>query len=271
VKIAILKTLAYADIFDYPLTRPEIYRWAIGKFSTSSLPRQLYFFLPHRQHLVAIRYRRHRASLVKLKLARKVGEWLKLIPTIKLVAVTGALAMNNSDQPDDIDLMIVTAPHTLWLTRPLVILFLEIFGLRRRPTSRYNLVANRFCLNLWLDTTSLSVPKPYRNLYTAHEVSQVKPLWDRGDTYHQFLFANSWINHYLPNITLPKVKKLIPGYWSLIGLLNQLAFRLQLWYMRPHLTRERVSLHAAFFHPRDTAKQVMRQYRHRLIRLNLKP
>jgi len=124
-----------------------------------------------------------------------------------------------------------------------------------------------------LDTTSLAVPKPQQNLYTAHEVAQLKPLWDRGDTYQHFLASNRWIHRYLPNISLPKIRfsKLDASRYTLVASLNRLAFRLQLWYMHSKMTREKVSLHAAFFHPRDTAKQVMRQYYRRLIRLNLKP
>ena len=258
LRASILKTLVYADIFDYPLTRQEIYHWSIGPSSLKTPihhPKikslDSYYFLAGRQKIVSLRQARAHWSQQKLHLATKVGEWLKIIPTIKLVAVTGALAMSNSAVTDDIDLMIVTSPHTLWLTRPLVVLLLEISGLRRRPTRRYSLDARRFndkiCLNLWLDPTSLAVPPPKRNLYTAHEVAQVKPLWDRHHTYAHFLSANRWINKYLPNIPIPKIKisQLDARRYTLTAIFNHLAFRLQLWYMRPRLTRETVTLHSA--------------------------
>ena len=279
LRASILKTLAYADIFDYPLTASEIHHWLIrsNQFPVVSI-QQLqvalqqtvncklvtvnsgFYFLTGRQKIVSLRQARSRWSQEKLKLARRVGDWLKFIPTIKLVAVTGALAMSNPAITDDIDLMIVTSPHTLWLTRPLVVLLVSLIAKRRTPAKNYS---NAICLNLWLDTTALAVSKPQRNLYTAHEVAQVKPLWDRHHTHAHFLSANSWINNYLPNIFIPKAKKLITDNWLLITLINRLAFRFQLWYMRPRLTRETVTLHSAFFHPRDTARLVMRQYRHR--------
>ena len=135
LRASILKTLAYADIFDYPLTLNEINYWLIGpkaKYTSgvylSTLPmvdhsQDLYFF-KGRKSIVKLRQARSRWSQEKLKLARRVGEWLKVIPTIQMVALTGALAMSNSAVTDDIDLMIVTSPHTLWLTRPLVLLLL---------------------------------------------------------------------------------------------------------------------------------------------------
>ncbi|MDZ4228646.1 MAG: adenylyltransferase/cytidyltransferase family protein [Patescibacteria group bacterium] len=45
--------------------------------------------------------------------------------------------------------------------------------------------------------------------------------------------------------------------------LENLAFNLQHWYMKPKMTRERVSRHYAFFHPRPTGKLVLDAYRQR--------
>lgn len=274
---AVLRTLAYADIFDYPLTRAEINRWLIApgppRLTLSPAP---YYFLPGRNHLVSLRRSRHAPSHSKLKLARRVGEYLKFFPTIKLVAVTGALAMRNSDLTDDIDLIIVTSPHTLWLTRLLVVPLISLFFKRRYPATihdpRSKIYKDAICMNLWLDTTALAVPQPQRNLYTAHEVAQVLPLFNRDHTHQHFLAANSWINDYLPNIPLPNVQNYLrSNIYHLLSLLNWAAFKLQYWYMRRRMTREKVSLHSAFFHPRHTGKIVLSAYTKRLRQLGIRP
>ena len=272
---AALKALAYADIFDYPLTAKEIYHWAIGKLPLDLSLRHPqikslggYYFLKGRQSLVRLRQSRLRFSRQKLHLARTVGNWLKLIPTIKLVAVTGALAMNNSDKADDIDLIIITSENTLWFTRLLVVPLVSLIATRRTPTRNST---NAICLNLWLDTTALAVPKPKRNLYTAHEVAQIKLLWSRADTYQQFLSANSWINQFLPNIKVKGDYSQQPHPRVIPLILEQLTYQLQLWYMKSKITREKVTSHSAFFHPRDTSGQVMRQYNRQLNQLKLKP
>lgn len=283
MRSAILRTLAYADIFNYPLTSAEINRWLIShrplRFHLRPAP---YYFLPSRQPLIKLRQTRHAASLKKLALARRVGEYLKFFPTILLVAVTGALAMRNSDHNDDIDLFIVTAPHTLWLTRLLVVPLISLFFKRRQPSKisdlRSKIYRDAICMNLWLDTTALTVPQPQRSLYTAHEVAQILPIVNKNRTYQHFLSANSWINQYLPNFKIHK--SLIINHKSsllyfilntLYLILNFLAFKLQYWYMRRHMTREKVSLHYAFFHPRHTAKIVLSAYYQRLRRLGLRP
>ncbi len=286
---AILKTLAYADIFDYPLTLAQIHHWliwsnpappnqstlslAISKLSQVTKHKSFYF-LKNKARLVALSRRRTRYSHKKLALARRQAHWLKLIPFIKLVAVTGALSMNNSDKADDIDLIIITQTNRLWLTRFLAVVLLESLRLRRRPSSAFH--TNKICLNLFLDESSLAIPLSRRDLYTAHEVCQVKPLWDRGDTYQKFLAANSWVKKYLPHSIKTSVpdrhKPTPPPRPNLLKSLEVLTFKLQLSYMKKKRTRERITKHSAFFHPRPTSKIVLNKYRQRLkvLRINEK-
>ena len=193
------KTLVYADVFDYPLRAAELVEWQIaGDRPRPELTGKTgkFYHLKGRQALAVLRRRRQHFSHLKLKRARLAAGLLKLIPWIKLIAVTGALAMNNSDQNDDIDLMIVTQANRLWLSRLLATILL--LPQLRQPHQRF-LVSDKICLNLWLDETALSLPRNQRNLYTAHEVVQVKPILDRDYTYLKFIIANLWLKNYLPN------------------------------------------------------------------------
>ena len=207
-KKAILRTLAYADVFDYPLTAQEIYRFLIAKKRISNsflkqdlkkLPqvsqKQSFYFLKNREKTVSLRKKREKWSREKLKIAKRVANWLKLIPTIKMVAVTGALAMNNSNKGDDIDLFIITSANRLWLSRGLIVTFLRLTGLYRRP----NKIKNKICPNMLLDERHLKIPKKEQDLFSAHEVCQLKLLWDRNKTYQRFIKENQWVNHFLPN------------------------------------------------------------------------
>ena len=187
------KTLAYSDIFDYPLTAEEVNRWIIKGDSLAPAKKGL-FYLPGRSNLVALRQRRRRYSRGKWGRVHRLVGYLKLFPWIKLVAVTGALAMNNAQADDDIDLMIVTQTNRLWLTRLTVWLFLFAYWRRGKK------INNRFCLNLWLDETTLAIKQ--RNLYIAHEICQALPVLDRDQTYQKFIRANLWYKKFLPNWTV---------------------------------------------------------------------
>lgn len=233
---AILATLAYHDIFDYPLKYEEIRQFLIGRTSTdrqltASLTKLIkdrkiregngHYFLKGRAKIVQKRKLRQKYSQQKLRRAHLYAKLLTLVPTVKLIAISGALAMENSHKNDDIDLVIITAKNTLWTTRFLANLIL--FPFKRRPfkkTSQLSTLNSQFnnkaCLNIFLDESDLKIgPK---NLYTAHEITQMKPLLDRNETYSRvapvnasknikrslsvysrFIKANNWIKNYLPN------------------------------------------------------------------------
>lgn len=294
---AILHTLAYADVFDYPLSLDELYRFIIADELTglSSFKKALtrikadgkrieaddeYFFLKGRQKIVAIREKRKKWSREKTKVAEKATRWLKIIPWVEMVAVTGSLAMKNSEENDDIDLLIITAKSHLWLTRGIVVLFLRILGLYRQP----NKIKNKICPNMFLDEEHLSVPKKERDIFSAHEVCQLRPVWDRDNIYKKFLEANRWAKRYLPNVVKiesklkmakePKKNSVITLIVQLINFpitfFETLAYRLQLAYMKPRRTSEVVDFGRILFHPNDARKWILVEYENRLEKLGIK-
>lgn len=213
MKKEILRTLAYGDIFDYPLKTREIWRFLIGSKKTSyrAVAKQLswlveakflgkegdFYFLLKRRKTVNIRRRREYWSKKKLKIARRGAKWLRLISMIQMVGVTGALAMKNSNKNDDIDLLIVTSKNRLWLTRLVTVILIELIAKRRRPGDID--VRDKICLNMFLDEENLAVPSNERDLFSAHEVCQLLPLWEKGGVYNKFIKKNKWVKDYLPN------------------------------------------------------------------------
>lgn len=290
---AILRTLAYADIFDYPLTSKEIFRFLIADrplgldsvqaalirmsvegTKTGLNEQKRFYFLSGREELVSRRKKREKISREKLKLAKKVAQLLKVIPTVKLIGVTGRLVMENAEKEDDIDLLIIASRNRLWLTRLLAVVGLELLGKRRRPKQKE--VQNKICLNMFLDEDRLALPSRERDLYTAHEVIQMKPLWDRNQTEAKFLKANQWVTKYLPHglpqnqpdISLGKKKRLSIGN-PLGTILESLARKLQFWYMGRRRTTETVTSHRALFHPESARGWVLAEYEKRLTKHGL--
>jgi len=171
IKLAVFRTRAYAQIFNYHLTAAQLQRFLIT-------PKPLF--------VSSAKYSPPAFSLSQPLL-------FKLIPWVKLVALTGARAMNNAVPDDDIDLMIITAKNRLWLTRLILTILLFPWLRRGRKISR------RLCLNLWLDETALAI-KP-QNLFTAHEICQARPLFERDKLYQRFISANLWVKTCLANWT----------------------------------------------------------------------
>ena len=223
-----------------------------------------FYFLKKREKIVEIRKEREKRSGQKLIIAQRTAEKLKIIPSIKMIGITGALAMNNCQENDDIDLLIVTGANSLWLTRLLIILLSPLLGIKRRKPKEKT-VKNKICFNLFLDENYLKIQP--ENLFLAHEVCQVKPIFDKDNTYSRFIKENKWVFNFLPNANKNlKIKEQRSNIKNrhLMSFLNTLAFRLQYFYMKPKITNEKVSLHQAFFHPGNLQDKILKDYQQKL-------
>ena len=226
-----------------------------------------YLFLAGRHKIINSRESNQQESVYKTAIAVSAYKALSILPTIKFIGITGSLAMNNAKQDSDIDLMIITSPNTLWFSRLMSLLLLDIYGIKRRKAGDRQ-QKNKVCINIWLDELDLSWPKSKRNIYTAHEIAQIKSVLNRSQTYKKFINANSWVKRYWPNAIKTDAKILsnkdIKNDFmnDLISLLNNLAFRLQYLYMKPKITNETITSTRALFHPRDWSQNIARKLKH---------
>lgn len=282
-KDAVFKTLAYADIFDYPLTLDELWRYCIADSTLTKKSIQIlvrsdtrlgsyagFYFLKGRESLVNKRKVREEISRDKLFIAKKISALLFFIPTIDLIGISGGLAMKNAALDDDIDLFIITQPGTIWVSRFLVLFVLMFLGKRRKRKD--NKVSNMICANMFMTSDALFILN--HDLYTAHEVVQMKPLLERDTVYQQFIQQNVWVKTYLPNsisvkeallqiTTYPQTNKIGVRLFCMI---NPLFKVFQVWYMRSYKTVEVTTDKMLAFHPRDYRKYVVKNLVSRLAR-----
>ncbi|HJS18875.1 MAG TPA: hypothetical protein VJ785_09000 [Anaerolineales bacterium] len=195
---AILQTVAYSDIFDHPLTAPEIHRYLIGlEISIETLDRTLeemnilvqtgeYFTLPGREEIVEVRRQREAHSRKLLPTALRYGRILGSMPFIRMAALTGSLAVLNVSKADDFDYMLVTVPRRLWTARAFALLF-------NRMVKQFG---HTICPNLIVSKNALEWP--LHDLYSARELCQMIPITGM-DIYHQLIESNAWAMEFLPN------------------------------------------------------------------------
>lgn len=283
----VLATLAYADVFDYPLTREEIVYWCIGsapaKLSLPTGTRRIGNFVFLGKHKNHIEERRFRFvwSGQKREMARRISLLIRFVPTVELVGVTGGVAINNANYRDDVDLFVICRKGTLWSTRLLVTLIVDLMGRRRRPGDRR--VQNKLCLNMFMSDDALSLPLSERDLFAAHEVLQMVPLYQRGRTYQKFLIANMWARKLLPNAWKDKMKHLPVhaeaassnvkpslDFWIFLARITEFPARIgQRIYMRRRRTSEVVTDTVLRFHPRDARGWIKRKFAARLRRFGI--
>ena len=198
---AILATVLYAELFDYPLTESELFESLIGATpSREDLRAALvelvradrldsadgYYVAPGKRGLVAVRRRRRELSRRRFELARRFARWMTCVPFVRCVGVCGSLAIENSDEDGDIDLFVIAERGRLWIVQAATMVM-------RRGSLIWR---ERVCPNYFLGTASLRIRD--RSLYTAHEVAQLVPLVGRS-AYLDFVDANRWVDELLPN------------------------------------------------------------------------
>ena len=282
----LLATVAYADIFDYPLTEDDAYFWFIQKIPAKNfrslrppgVSRHKHFlFLNGRKRILITHAVRREAAKDKWHIARAVGLWLRLIPTIKLVGVTGGLAVNNTDPDDDIDLFIITSQGVMWVSRLLATIVVGLLGKRRKPGDVQ--VANKICLNMFMCEDALRLTSGEQDLFAAHEVLQMEPLWARGDIHWQFLRANNWVKTFLPvawdirraaKNNHPKSTYI----WTRLAVVVLRLFELpakigQLLYMQGRRKNEIITSSVLRFHPQDARSWIRDKLKIRLAKYNI--
>ncbi|MBI3109639.1 hypothetical protein HYZ06_01220 [Candidatus Daviesbacteria bacterium] len=266
---AILKTLIYADIFDYPMTLREVHKWLIGKKANL---RQVEKALRKKDLRVAKRRYRERQSAIYLKKAKFISLFLKIIPWIKLVGVSGSLAMNNAGKKDDIDLFLITAKNRLWISRLLVLGLLILTGQRRKRGDLPTRVAGKICINTLLEEDRLE--QKNKDIYLAHEVLQMRVLWQREGVYQKYLEDNSWAFKFLPNwISSSDLrrnihKSLIINHKSFFDFIESIAKWFQLKIMQQPKGMERIEDGALYFHPQDVRGKILALYKQKLAGLD---
>ncbi len=204
---AIFRTLLYGDIFSFPMTEAELHHFLIGlSASRRDIRRALdqsawlaarvervngYCAIRERSQTAAERHRRDAASRRLWPLARRYGVILAHLPFVRMVALTGALAMRNADdEQDDIDYLLVTVPGRVWLARAMAVLMVRLA----------RLWGVNLCPNYVLAETALVQSR--QDLFIAHELAQMVPLAGLS-IYQAMRAANGWSSKMLPNARQP--------------------------------------------------------------------
>lgn len=284
---AILKTLIYADIFNYPLKGYEVYKWLIGRqTSLIKLEQALnklvkkrkiqfykdYYFLKNNKELINKRRKHQKYSQKFLIRAKILTRILKTIPWIKLVGVSGGLTLDNSDKKDDIDLFLITEKNRLWLSRICAIFLFDLLGIRRTARMKLTDTVGKFCVNTILDEDHLQ--QKFKDLYTAHEVLQMKLLWQRDETYSRFLAENEWVFQFLPNWTSSQIQNLKiknqnnRSKLKIFDWLENFSKWLQLKLMKKPKGMERIEEGGVYFHPLDYRGRILDAYKKKVAKFS---
>lgn len=198
---SLLVALVYSDLFDYPLTLNELFRYqAASRFREDEIGAALasmcvpgaliaerdgYYFLRGRDYLVELRRQRAARSEKVWRRAKLYSSWIARLPFVRMVAVTGALSVDNIADKPDIDLLVVATPGRVWMCRRLLIALVRLA----------RLAGDELCPNYILSKDKLTLEQ--RDFFTAHELAQMVLIWG-APLYERMISCNAWAAELLP-------------------------------------------------------------------------
>lgn len=225
----ILATLVYYDILNYPMTGFEMYKYlmklhgfqrsvpdenkkyslveVITELENDSLKKFIeeyngFYFLKGRKELVEQRIKKNKIANKKIQKLIKISKWLRFAPFVRMIAMTGSLAMKNTEIGSDLDLLIILKKGKIFTGRILIIAITHFLGKRRYADK----IRDRACLNHFLTDDSLEIS--IKEAFLASEYSlRIWPIFGWHD-FQEFQEKNEWIKKYELNFQPDEIPNL---------------------------------------------------------------
>jgi len=202
LRSSILKTLAYFDIFHYPLAAEDVCRYLDREASEEDVSQEMeamvdegrlfrtgpFYSLQNDPSLATRRLRGEAHADELLVIANRGARLLYQFPFVRGVCISGSLSKRCADDKADIDYFIVTKSNRIWIARTLLHLFKKLTYLRGRQ--------HRYCMNYFVDEEALEIKE--KNIFTAIELLTLMPICGNGGL-TRFFQANEWTSQYLPH------------------------------------------------------------------------
>lgn len=239
LKKAIIETIAFFDLFDFPPTALEIALNLERRFNlneiidaTEDIPEisfyRGYYFLSGRDNIIAIRQKRYNYYYRKLKIARRFARLFAFFPGVRVVCLANVIGSHNLRDESDIDFFIITAPGKIWQTRLYCAGLAALLNKRPKKDNK----RDKICLSFYLSANHPDVShlklKP-TDPYFEYWLRNLVLLYNKKETYQYFLAVN---NLEADNIKSNLGKDFLE---EKLGIIERLARFLQLAIMNPAL------------------------------------
>ncbi len=205
MKEAITGVIVFFDLFDYPLSDFEIWKFLDKKIDFLVLKNELFnlseieskegfFFLNGRSEIIISRKKRHNYTQRKIKIAKRFSKMFSVLPWVKTIILSNSIGQFNLRDGSDIDFFIITSPHRIWLTR----FFCAGLAALLNSRPKLNNKRDKICLSFYITTDHLnldSLKLPESDPYFFYWLRSFILLYNRDNVYEKFLEAN--------NLTIP--------------------------------------------------------------------
>ena len=213
-ELAVLRSVIYASLFDYPLTIAQLETSLVGVAADAATIETWYresdllqaaierrdgwYFPAGRFDLVHTRARREALSRELLDRDRGILSLVSNMPFVRMVALSGSLAHLNAEGGADLDLFVITAPHRVWSVTLATLVIAKLLGWRKRV-----------CMNFVVSERALAIEP--RDLFSANQIIHLRPLTGHG-VFDRFVKSNGFVREFYPNFELSEgPRPQVPG------------------------------------------------------------
>jgi|AntRauTorckE6833_2_1112554.scaffolds.fasta_scaffold00174_19 hypothetical protein len=208
---AIVSTIAFFDVFSYPLSAFEVFKYLQIDTSYFKIIQALedleerniissknsFYCLKGKETNFEIRQKRYNYTKEKINIAKKWSKVFKLFTGLKLIALSNSIGSYNLREGGDIDLFIVTKRNRIWTTRFTLALIGKIFNLRPSPENE----KNKLCLSFFVSEANLNLENYTKenDFYFFYWLVNLSSVYDEDNYLDKLLEENTWLKKYLPN------------------------------------------------------------------------
>lgn len=203
-ELAVLRSVVYASLFDYPLTPAQLETSLIAMRADAATIERWWresdllqaaieyrdglYFPAGRSDLVRTRARREALSRELLYRDRRILSLVSNMPFVRMVALSGSLAHLNAEGSADLDLFVITAPHRVWSVTLATLVLAKLLGWRKRV-----------CMNYVVSERALSIEP--QDLFSANQIIHLRPVSGHAVFAH-FVKSNQFVRQIYPNFEL---------------------------------------------------------------------
>ena len=204
-ELAVLRSVIYASLFDYPLTLAQLHASLVGVRAEADTiagwwresellqatieHRDGWYFPAGRDDLIRTRTRREALSRTLLERDRRILSLISRIPFVRMVALSGSLAHLNAEGSADLDLFVVTAPGRVWSVTLAALVLTKLLGCRKHV-----------CINYVVSERAMEI-RP-ADLFSANQIIHLRPVMG-VEVFTRFVKTNSFVRDFYPNFKLP--------------------------------------------------------------------
>jgi hypothetical protein len=208
---AIVSTIAFFDIFSYPLSALEVYKYlqietsyfqvilALESLEARNIisSKNSFYCLKDKESNLEVRQKRYNYTKEKMKIAKRWSKVFKLFTGLKLIALSNSIGAYNIRKEGDIDLFIITKRNKIWTSRFILAFIGKLFNLRPSPDNE----KDKLCLSFFVSEDNLNLENYTKehDFYFLYWLVNLSIIYDKDDYLNKLLANNMWVKKYLPN------------------------------------------------------------------------